>query len=163
MSAGNRRTGGGDEGKQSTKPMNCVPQVDMLAFLSMRRMQAILVVLAMLAAPMALLARAGACEQPCCATLCCASKHSAASQQASGKETGGMLCHRQGQAPSEPCIMKSGCNHALDYGFASPLPPTFLMAATVLIVPQLENEITGTAGISPQTGFALMPLQPPRS
>jgi hypothetical protein len=59
--------------------------------------------------------------------------------------------------------MKSGCNHALDYGFASPLPPTVLMAATVLIAPQLENKFVGMAGISPQTGFALMPLQPPRS
>lgn len=134
-----------------------------LAFYLMRRIAVIFVVLAMLAAPMALLARAGACEQPCCANICCASKHSANSQNNSEKESGGMLCHRQSPARGDSCVLKSGCNHALDYGFASPLPPTVLTMAIDLIAPQLQSEITLVTGISPAAGFSLTPLQPPRS
>ena len=129
----------------------------------MRRVHAILAVLALLAAPLALLARAGACEKPCCEALCCAAKHSGGAKMAQDSGAG-TLCHRQVPAnAADSCYWKSLCNHSLDYGFASPLPPTVLTHASSLAGPQPGITFSSASEILTNSGFALAPFQPPRS
>jgi hypothetical protein len=126
----------------------------------MRRLHAILAIVAMLAAPLALLARAGACVHPCCEKLCCDSPQANAKQESN---TVGLMCHRHASAAAETCFVKSNCNHALEYGFASPLPPTVFFAAEELRAPQVQPRALSFIGFSPRDGFSPTPFEPPRS
>jgi hypothetical protein len=127
---------------------------------TMRRLHAILALVAMLAAPLALLARAGACVHPCCEKLCCDSRQATATQESN---TVGMMCHRHASAAAETCFVKSNCNHALEYGFASPLPPTVFFAADELRAPQVQPRTFSLIEFSPRDGFFPTPFEPPRS
>lgn len=122
----------------------------------MRRTQAILVVVALLAAPLGLLARSQACgPRACCVKVCCP-------PHAAPKPTGhGLACHH-GSAPARDCMMKSAGNHALDFGFASPLPPIVLAAAEVIGKPDATTANLPSLHADPLAGFTAAPFEPPR-
>jgi hypothetical protein len=124
----------------------------------MHRAKAILLVLSLLAAPVALLARGSACgERSCCRKLCC-EPH--AQMPRSGDR--GMACHRH-SARAQDCAMTSACNHTLDYGFVSPLPLTVLQAADSLTMPQPAGKIVYLSFATASGGFHPAPFEPPRS
>src|SRR5580704_11617337 len=92
----------------------------------MQRAQAIVLALAILAAPLSMLARASWVIAGDCNDLCClrhgshgGHSHSAATTP---KETG-MACHHGEAGKAVECFMKAG-HHAMDYGFLSPIAPT---------------------------------------
>jgi hypothetical protein len=126
----------------------------------MRRAQAILLVAALFAAPLALLARSGACgERACCWKQCRLPKaHHAAAKDAGGE----MACHHR-SSPVKDCAMKSACSHTLDYGLASPLPPTVLQAAGVPLALNAARSGASTDPFKLCSGFVATPFEPPRS
>jgi hypothetical protein len=85
--------------------------------------------------------------------------HHAAAKKDGGRK---MACHHH-SSPIPDCAMKSACNHTLDYGFASPLPPTVLLAAGVSLAPNaVRGNITADA-LTISSGFVPTPFEPPRS
>jgi hypothetical protein len=139
--------------------------------IAVRRAQAILLTLSLLAAPLALLARGNACGQrACCVKLCCL-PHRAAVPAPAGRSGSGMSCHHHLAAsmpapipaPMPDCSMKSACNHALDYGLASPLPLTVLASGEPLSAPEAFRQAAFQVPASSFAGFHAAPFEPPRS
>src|SRR6266849_8120602 len=127
---------------------------------TMRRAQAILLIAAMLATPLAVLARGRACcERACCSRTHCPPNAARATHD---EDESGMACH-QHSAPMPDCSMKSACNHTLEYGFTSPLPPTVLLAPNPVTGPaELRlSAVPSPANTTP--GFLPSPFEPPRS
>jgi hypothetical protein len=85
----------------------------------MRRAQAILVILALLAAPLALLARSAAGSMSGCAGMCCPIHGSHAARVLHEK----MLCHHGEAGHFFECAITPG-HHGIDYGLIAPLAPT---------------------------------------
>src|SRR5450755_4381252 len=83
----------------------------------MRRLQAILVVIAMLAAPLALTARVSAGSVP----FCCLLTRGAADRQS------GLHCNHDASHAATMCKITASCGGTIDYGFASPLPSSVLL------------------------------------
>jgi hypothetical protein len=116
----------------------------------MRRAEAIVVIVALLAIPLALLARRGSCEQAQC--MCCL-LHGAEAQH--GK---GMSCsHCAGQK----CAMNSGHSRT-DYGLIAPMAPTAPAARVVLAVPEITRRAFVLQAPAVPAGFLGVPFQPPR-
>jgi len=160
---------------QSKGPPIGVPLTEqmetVLALLSMRRVQAILLTLSLLATPFALLARGSACaERACCVKLCCL-PHRTAVPLPVGHSGSGMPCHHQLTtsmpapipAPISDCSMKSGCSHALDFGFASPLPLTVLASLEHRVAPEPVRQALLQLLASSFAGFHAAPFEPPRA
>ena len=59
--------------------------------------------------------------------------------------------------------MKSACSHTLDYGFASPLPPTVLQAAGISSVQHFVRGVRSVDALTFPAGFVPTPFEPPRS
>ncbi|MGH9866485.1 MAG: hypothetical protein ACRD4H_13840, partial [Candidatus Acidiferrales bacterium] len=79
-----------------------------------RRIQAASLIVALLAVPFALVARAYACAPQECTMMCClAHKHAGRGMK--------MNCH--GAADASACVMQCSSRQSVDYGLASPLPP----------------------------------------
>jgi hypothetical protein len=127
---------------------------------SVRRAYAILIAISLLASPLALLARSNACAPVACARLCCLPRATHTPMKAAKL---GMPCHHSGSAPPPLCLMKSACDHALDYGFASPLPPMTLVAAVATNGIQTARGILVTSSSRIPVGFHSPPFEPPRS
>jgi hypothetical protein len=127
----------------------------------------IVAMLAMLAAPLSLLARGTACADAC--TKMCCMMHDHAMQ---GDADEGMHCHNSsGQAAGTSgsmncchmdCCMNSNCNHALDYGFAIPLPLTVLVAPFHLSALADFRSTIPIASSILSAGFLAAPFKPPR-
>ncbi|MFZ0416205.1 MAG: hypothetical protein WBE20_09505 [Candidatus Acidiferrales bacterium] len=117
-----------------------------------QRIQSGLLIVALLAAPFALMARGYACAPKQCTMLCCLHRNHA---------MGGMCNHSSSGVSN--CMMRCNSRAGLDYGLASPLPPTQLSAATA--VPPLASAwaISPVAAVSDFAGFSVPPFQPPRS
>jgi hypothetical protein len=160
---------------QSKGPAIGVPLTEqvktVLACFSMRRAQAILLTLSLLAAPLALLARGNPCaERACCVKLCCLPHRTAAPPPADHSGSG-MPCHHElaasmpapMPAPISDCSMKSGCSHALDFGLASPLPLTVLASLEPLLAPEPVRQALLQLPASSFAGFHAAPFEPPRS
>ena len=106
----------------------------------MRLAQVIVVVVALVATPLALLARGVACDN---SPFMCCMLHSQHSQ----------ICH---------CPMKSG-HRALDFGFIAPIAPTHPMPIIKLVVPgEMRQAVAGYAQ-SLVSVFLSAPFEPPRS
>jgi hypothetical protein len=114
-----------------------------------RRVQAILSIIALLAVPLALFARGEACQNPVCA--CCM----AHSSQTHGK---GMSCsHCAGQGK---CGMSATTP---DYGVNSPMAPTMAEALVAIVEPSTVRAAVPHFVSSRASGFAFLPFEPPRA
>jgi hypothetical protein len=119
----------------------------------MRRIKAAIVVLALLATPLALLARAVACENCACAMMCCAphTQH--------GK---GMLCGGTTRGHATQCGMKHG-KQLPDFGLLAPMAPTVPLTPARLTSPDVTRHASVPFVQLAQSGFLAAPFQPPRS
>jgi hypothetical protein len=136
-------------------------------FLAMRRVQAILVILALLATPLALLARANDSGMADCNGMCClphgVHHHPPAripSQQPQQEE---MACHHGALGHMMECSMRSG-QQRMDYGLLAPLPPAQTSAVTSLHRPKASRVAHSQfPSVNLSAGFLAGPFQPPRS
>ncbi|HXQ26347.1 MAG TPA: hypothetical protein VN822_08085 [Candidatus Acidoferrales bacterium] len=112
----------------------------------MRRLRAIVVILALLATPLALLARGMACEAAAC-TMCCPMH---ASHSHSGQP---MACQ---------CSTKSR-NSAPDFGLIAPITPTRPAPRVTVFGPEVNRQLLSSYAQSAVSGFLSAPLQPPRA
>ncbi len=131
------------------------------SMLPMRRGQAILLMVSLLAAPLSLVARGLATSAPeVCGRLCClrAAPHAHPSEAPAEPAT----CHHR-SLPRSDCAMKALCNHSLVFGLVSPLPPSVLEAAA--FSPSLPTMRSSPAWpwIASPAGFLPAPFVPPRS
>ncbi|MGA9883028.1 MAG: hypothetical protein WBQ34_04825 [Candidatus Acidiferrales bacterium] len=121
----------------------------------MRRFQSATVVIAMLAIPLALLARTGPCAQSKCSRMCAIilrSVNTAKHQRCiCGMAMGGQQCagHSSQQVP--------------DYGLNAPIAPTMPSARVAVAPPDSERraQIRDAAMVSP--GFRFELIRPPRA
>jgi hypothetical protein len=134
----------------------------------MRRAQAILVIIALLATPLALLARAIDPGMPDCNGMCCLPRHShhsptTATNPSSESQQDAMACHHGAAGHMMECSMKSG-QPRMDYGLVAPFPPARTSALASLNIPKIKRHagLQLPAANSP-AGFLASPFQPPRS
>lgn len=132
----------------------------------MRRTQAILVIFALLATPLALLARATGMDSTACNGMCClphGPHHAMASTTPQRSAHDGMSCEHGALAHLVECTMKPG-HPRIDYGLVSPLAPTrpsALASIEALHLPSVAR--VQSRNETPAAGFAANPFQPPRS
>jgi hypothetical protein len=143
------------------------PGLAVVEFLPMRRAQAILVIVALLATPLALLARAGDSGIADCNGMCCwthgGHHHSPAQNAAPASHEEGMACHHDVLGHMMECSMKSD-RHRMDYGLLAPLPPTQTPALAFIDRPKVSRlPYSQYPGGHLSAGFLAGPFQPPRS
>ena len=133
----------------------------------MRRMQAILVIVALLSTPLALLARATGRDSVACNDgMCClphGSHHSTPYPAPQGPLHEGMSCEHGAASRIIECTMNAG-HHRTDYGFLSPIAPTkpsALAAVAALHPPNMAVVRSAAQNIS--AGFVTNLFQPPRT
>lgn len=134
---------------------------------AMRRVQAILVIVALLATPLALLARAKDAGMADCDGMCClphgAHHHSPARNTAPASHDEEMACHHGALGHMMECSMRSG-QHRMDYGLLAPFPPSHTSASAAIVRPRVSrigNSQLPAGNLS--AGFLAGPFQPPRS
>jgi hypothetical protein len=132
----------------------------------MRRAQSILVIIAMLAMPLALLARSGSPGMTDCNGMCClphGAHHSQTPIPLQKSQEDGMDCHHATAPHAIECTMKSS-HHGMDYGLLAPFPPT--RASALKSMEALSLSRTTRFRIPAEQlscGFLTDPFQPPRS
>ena len=94
----------------------------------MRRVKAILVIVALLSAPLAVLAQTASEDMPACGGMCCLPHHAAHNPaahhaSASPQEHQSTSCAHGPDAPMLNCAFNCGDTHAVHF-FVSPLAPT---------------------------------------
>jgi hypothetical protein len=120
---------------------------------SMLRLPAYLVILALLATPLALLARGIACNPSECDCMALCARQAAAQNM--------HLCGaREHAAPM--CGTHRG-NHALDYGFVAPIAPTAPIPLAQIAPLFVSSELVAPYEQSPVSGFVSALFEPPRS
>lgn len=145
----------------------CSARVSVVEFLAMRRVQAILVIVALLATPLALLARAVDPGMPDCNGMCClphgAHHHAPARNSTPEPPKDDMACHHGAAGHTMECSMKSG-QQRMDYGLIAPFPPSRTSSIALIDRPKasrLSNSQSPAGNLS--AGFFAGPFQPPRS
>jgi len=118
----------------------------------MLRFPVYLVLLALLATPLALLARGIACNPSECDCMALCARQAATQNM--------HLCGATKRAPM--CGTHRG-NHALDYGFIAPMAPTAPLSHPRLARPAISNEFVAQYVQSSVAGFLSAPFEPPRS
>jgi len=126
----------------------------------MRRAQIIVVVLALLAAPLALLARSFSGSSSDCGQFCCLPHGSHSSQTHEAMHANRSCQH--GAAHAVLCSMKSG-HPGVDYGLNSPILPTSVSSLARIIPPDAWRSDFAWYRDFPAFGFPPAPLKPPRS
>jgi hypothetical protein len=119
----------------------------------MRRVQSAIVVVALLAIPLAFVARTGPCAQSQCSRMCDLILRSLQAQKT--RCTCGMTAasHCATNSPQKPP----------DYGLNAPMAPTILSARTALVLPNAARRaIARHSGFS-TSEFALEFFEPPRA
>jgi hypothetical protein len=135
--------------------------------MTMRRVEAILLIAALLALPLALLGSGssnGMCDNYCCLLH---GHHMAQTQipnysMDEEKPGEGMACHRGALGVFSNCSMKSN-SHEMDYTILAPLPPTNLSSTATLVLPVVSRQISVVSSQSPNSGFISIPFEPPRA
>ncbi|HKV29361.1 MAG TPA: hypothetical protein VJN90_13915 [Candidatus Acidoferrales bacterium] len=120
----------------------------------MRRIQAASLIVALLAAPFALMARGYTCAPRQCTMMCCL-WHKNAGHNVK------MNCH--GMTSASLCVMRCNSQQSIDYGLASPFAPTQLQAAISLPAPAVIQASFSAVQPRVVTGFSRIPFEPPRS
>jgi hypothetical protein len=134
----------------------------------MHRAQAILVIIALLGAPLALLAHSVGADAAACGGMCCLPHHG---HQHPGNHAPSMPNH---QHPSEACEHGAAsqmpncafdCGHPrMSYSFLSPLAPT--KPSNVMSIARFDSpRNTKFLGVAQNVaaGFLASPFQPPRA
>jgi hypothetical protein len=136
-------------------------------FLAMRRAQAILVIVALLTAPLVLLARANDSGMADCNGMCClphgGHHHSPARNTAPASHEEDMACHHSALGHMMECSMRSG-QPRVDYGLLAPFPPAQTSGVASINPPKVSRSGRSQfpAGNLP-AGFLSGSFQPPRS
>jgi hypothetical protein len=125
--------------------------------LDMRRAQAILVIVALLATPLALLARSAGGSMSGCAGMCCPTHGSHAARVLHEK----MLCHHGEFGHVFECTMTSR-HHGVDYGLIVPVAPTAPSAIAFVGIPDVSRAIPAQLYEVASFGFLSTPFKPPR-
>ena len=138
----------------------------MVEFLAMRRVQALLVIIALLATPLALLARAVDPGMPDCNGMCClphGGHHSPAKNRAPTSQEEEMACHHRAVGHPMDCSMRSG-RPRMDYGLIAPFPPAQTAVPAFIDQPRVSR-LSGSQfpAFHLSAGFLAGPFQPPRS
>jgi hypothetical protein len=120
----------------------------------MRRAQAILVIIALLATPLALLARGVNGEASECTSMCCLPHGHHAAQHKD------MECQHGATGHVFECTMTSG--HHTDYGLIAPVAPTLPSAVAFVAIPDVSRDILAQFGEVSVVGVRSGPFQPPR-
>jgi hypothetical protein len=120
----------------------------------MRRTKAMLVIVALLATPLALFARGMACESCACIMMCCAPQ---GSHSQHGK---GMLC---GAKQGMSCGMMNSKRHQPEFGLIAPMAPTFTEAFAAISAPDTIRQLVSFSSQFILQGFASAPFEPPRA
>src|SRR5580658_6725913 len=123
----------------------------------MRRAKAILVIVALLATPLALVARS-ANRMAGCAGMCCPLHGSHASRVLHEK----MTCQHTDVQHIIECTMTSG-HHGTDNGFIAPVAPTAPSATTAVGKPDVRRNTLYGLHERSYSGFSSAPFEPPRS
>jgi len=123
----------------------------------MRRAQAILVFLSLLATPLALIARGEACAAACAKSCCLIASH------ARNAADSHHACHGQAPVPRGMCCSGVSSSHALDYGFTTPLPQTVLTSSQGVERPQIERRIISRDILTATSIASPPPFEPPRA
>ncbi|HXN97911.1 MAG TPA: hypothetical protein VN881_02495 [Candidatus Acidoferrales bacterium] len=120
----------------------------------MRRVQAIVVIVALLATPLALLARGVNGEASECTSMCCLPHaHHAAQHHA-------MECQHGATGHVFECTMTS--SHHTHYGLISPIVPTVPSAIAFIAAPDVNRGILAQFGEISAAGILSAPFEPPR-
>jgi hypothetical protein len=122
----------------------------------MRRAHAILVILALLATPMALLARSD-CDRSGCDCMCDLVNRSLQAHA----HRGSMLCGQAGTSIHQ-CAMNMK-HHPPDYGLNTMMAPTAPHPVVSLLVPSVAAPFSAASAFLTIRGFLPVPFQPPRS
>jgi len=117
-----------------------------------RRIQAATLIVALLAVPLALVARAQAGASQECAMACCRGRHVAATKMKCG--------HASKGAQNATCQCTE---HGPDYGLNSPLPPFQLSAGAKLPALRPVQAVRAAMVISDFAGYLPPPFNPPRA
>jgi len=128
-----------------------------------RRAQALLVVLALLATPLALFARTA--NPDACDGMCCLPHGSHPSSMHHAQATAPAKdadCHHAALSCAIECSMKSS-HHQFHFGLLAPIAPTKPSAFVSLAVNQTSKAIPFPSNQTHITAFATTPFQPPRS
>jgi len=131
----------------------------------MQRAQAIFVILALLATPLALVARATNGDPSECGRMCCLPHgvHSSGMHHAAQKaQQDEMSCHHGETSRMLECTMKAG-HHQIDYGFIAPIVPTAPSAVARIAIPETNREVPTQLPVVSLAGFLSAPFQPPRA
>ena len=123
----------------------------------MVRINAFVLILALIVAPIASLCATPSSMPAQCPRFC--PMHGKTGTHTSASETDEMDCHH-GKSPD--CVMK-GCGHTVDFGLASPLPPGVLSPHPKLIAIRTNGAVRLRDRISSLVGFHTPPVQPPRA
>ncbi len=139
----------------------------MVEFLAMRRVQAILVIVALLSTPLALLARAVEPGMPDCNGMCClphgGHHHSPAKNIAPAAPDDEMACHHGAVGHMMDCSMRSA-QQRMDYGLIAPFPPARTSVVASIDLPKVSRLVRSQfPACNLSTGFLAGPFQPPRS
>jgi hypothetical protein len=145
----------------------CCRGASVVEFLAMRRVQAIFVILALLATPLALLARAEESGMADCDGMCCLPRgghhHSPARTPAQQPPMDGTDCHHGALGHVMECSMRSG-QQRMDYGLIAPFPPAQTSVLASLDRPKVSRPANLQFPADDlSAGFLAGPFQPPRS
>ena len=119
----------------------------------MRRVQSAMVIVALLAIPLALLARTGPCAQSQCSRMCAIILHSVRAQH--------MRCTCGMTADGSPC-QKNSSQKLPDYGLNAPMAPTMPSARVALAPPNSARRAVALIGNCSAIEFASDIFEPPR-
>lgn len=133
----------------------------------MLRAQAIIVIVALLSTPLALLARTtGTDSMACNDGMCClphGPHHPVPHHAPQGSAHEGIFCEHGAVSHIIECTMNAG-HHRADYGFLSPIAPTkpsALASIAILNLPRMAGFQSAAQNLS--AGFIANPFQPPRT
>jgi len=118
----------------------------------MLRLPAYFVITALLATPLALLARGIVCDPSDCDCMALCARQAAAHSE-----------HLCGAAKHAPMCGTHRSNHAIDYGFIAPIAPTAPIPPARLAALAVSNDFVTPEAQSAITGSLSVPFHPPRS
>lgn len=133
--------------KHDAETRDCAAHLSVVGSPFVRRIPIFVVILALLATPLALLARARSCESPACTMTCCLphGSHSRAGQW--------VTCH---------CSTKSG-KRLPDFGLIAPIAPTTPERFGAVAAPDAVRYPVRFWSASLTQGFTATPFIPPRA